>query len=342
MTWLWVIALSTVAQPPPKDIEPSDPELTSEPAPVVSPARQTGRDFSELLLTGKTEALWAKAAPAFKRQFGSPAGIDGFLKKLKNDFGVELRVGGEKVQERGGFTVYTRLSVFSLYARGVELQWTWDSNGLVTGVSARPAASESPSPHENTVPKTSLRLPFEGQWNVLWGGRTWDDNRHASVADQRYALDLLIWKNGSTFEGDGARNEQYHCWGKPVVAPAEGKVLVAEDGVKDNVPNAPQPTEKIYGNHVVLDHGNGEYSLLAHLQRGSIAVKVGARVTAGQLLGKTGNSGVSTEPHLHYQLMDAPQWVKAHGLPPFFTSYAADGKPVTRGEPKRGQVLVAR
>ncbi len=323
-------------QPKTRELEPSEP-----PAAASTAALETGRGFTRLFLDGKLEPVWAKASPSLKRQFGSLEGFAGYARKVKNDFGVELRIGAEKVQERGTLTVYTRLSVFSLFARGVELQWTWDANGQLVATSARPAVTESPSPHENTTPKTPLRLPFEGTWSVLWGGRTWDDNRHASVADQRFALDLLIWKAQGTFEGDGTRNEQYFCWGRPVVAPAEGKVAIAEDGTSDNVPGVASPL-KLYGNHVVIDHGNGEYSLLAHMMKGSIAVKAGDRVTVGQLLGRTGNSGVSTEPHLHYQLMDSPQWLKAHGLPAVFVDFVADGKPVARGEPKRGQTLMPR
>lgn len=333
---------STAAQPV-RDLEPVDPEPTRAAPTEKTAARVLGDTLTEALYAGRFDELWSQSSPSFRRQFGSKDGLAAFARKVKNDFGTELRVGGVKVTERNGVTVYARLAVFSLYARGVEVQWTWDAAQQVTAVSARPAVGESPSPHSATVPKTALRLPVDGAWNVLWGGRTWDDNRHASVADQRYALDLLVWKKGSaTFEGDGSRNEQYFCWGKAVRAPAEGVVLVADDGMRDNAPNAPAPTERIFGNHVVLDHGNGEYSLLAHLQRGSVAVKAGTRVTAGQLLGRTGNSGISTEPHLHYQLMDAPQWVKAHGLPAAFSDYTADGKPVARGEPRRGQTIVAR
>ena len=324
-----------------KDLEPVDPPAEAIPVVVVNPANEIGRQFTTLFLEGKIDALWAKSSPTLRRQFGSIQGFAGYAAKVKNDFGVELRIGGEKVQQRGSLTVYTRLSVFSLYARGVELEWTWDANQQLVAASARPAVSESPSPYENTTPKTVLRLPFSGQWNVLWGGRTWDDNRHASVADQRFALDLLIWRAQGTFEGDGTRNEQYFCWGKPVFAPAEGTVVTAEDGASDNAPGFANP-QRLYGNNVVIDHGNGEYSLLAHMMRNSLLVKAGDHVQRGQLIGKTGNSGVSTEPHLHYQLMDSPQWLKAHGLPSVFCDFIADGKQVVRGEPKRGQLVSPR
>lgn len=303
-----------------------------------APALELGRRLSDQLFEGNVNALWASAGPAMRRQFGAREGLAALVRKTRGDFGEELRIGGETVTERGGLTVYTRLSIVSLYARGVELQWKWDATGLLAGVSVRPAVTEAPSPHLNTVIQTRLRLPFEGTWNVLWGGRSWEDNPHASVNDQRFALDLLIWKGTGTFKGDGSHNEQYHCWGMPVVAPADGRVVFVDDGLIDNPPGKVNPA-RLYGNSVVIDHANGEYSLFAHLMRASIGVKPGDQVKAGQVLARTGNSGVSTEPHLHYQLMDAPEWLKAHGLPPVFVDYLCGGKPTARGEPRRSQQL---
>ena len=317
--------------------EPNDPAADVPPPPPTA-ALALGRRVSSQLFAGDTDALWASAAPPLRRQFGGLEGMVALARKVKGDFGEELRIGSETVQERGALTVYTRLSIVSLYARGVELQWTWDATGMLLGVTVRPAVTEAPSPHLNTSIKTRLRLPIEGTWYVLWGGRTWEDNPHSSVNDQRFALDLLIWKGPGSFDGDGTRNEQYFCWGKPVVAPADGRVVFAEDGVYDNVPGRVNPA-KLYGNHLVLEHGNGEYSLLGHLMRGSLLVKAGERVRAGQLLGRAGNSGVSTEPHLHFQLMDAPEWLKAHGMPGVFVDYIADSKPMALGEPRRGQQL---
>src|SRR6185503_2329605 len=101
--------------------------------------------------------------------------------------------------------------------------------GLLVSFSARPAFREAPSPHTDYVVKTQLKLPFRGAWSVLWGGRTWEENRHSAVADMRYALDLWITVKGSSCTGDCTKNEQYHCWSRTVLAPADGKVVVAEN-----------------------------------------------------------------------------------------------------------------
>jgi hypothetical protein len=297
-----------------------------------------GRRATIQLYAMDTPKLWPRIGGNLKRQLGGPEGLTQFMAKVRNDFGNELRVMDETVETKGALTIYKRLSVFSAWARGVELIWAWDENGTLTQLSALPATSEAPAPHAGKKPKTELKLPFDGVWNVLWGGRTWELNRHASVSDQRFALDLLAWGNKNTFDGDGTKNEQYYCWGRNVRAPAAGKVVRKKDGVYDNAPGQVNPNP-MYGNHLVIDHGNGEYSLLAHLQFRSITVEENDTVEQGQVVGRTGNSGASTEPHLHYQLMDDADWVKANGLPARFVDYVADGKTIEAGEPVRGQRL---
>jgi len=100
--------------------------------------------------------------------------------------------------------------------------------------------------------------------------------------------------------------------------------------------------EHVFGNHVVIDLGDGEYVVLAHLIRGSVAVKPGDRVAAGQAIALCGNSGHSSEPHLHVHLQTSPTLDDGEGLPMPFIDYRADGAPIARGEPVRGQTIEAR
>ena len=93
------------------------------------------------------------------------------------------------------------------------------------------------------------------------------------------------------------------------------------------------------GNHVVLDLGNEEYLFIAHLQTGSVKVKPGDHVKAGDAMGLCGNSGNSSEPHLHIHLQTTPRFGDGKGLPLQFQHYEADKKPVDRGEPTRGQAI---
>lgn len=85
------------------------------------------------------------------------------------------------------------------------------------------------------------------------------------------------------------------------------------------------------GNHVTIDHGNGVHSLYAHLRRGSVRVAVGDRVSAGDVIGEVGNSGNTSEPHLHFQLMDRPSVMNAAGLPFRFTGIRQREGDVDRG-----------
>jgi murein DD-endopeptidase MepM/ murein hydrolase activator NlpD len=90
---------------------------------------------------------------------------------------------------------------------------------------------------------------------------------------------------------------------------------------------------------VILDLGEGEFAVLAHLKNGSVRVAKGQRVERGAEIGRCGNSGNTTEPHLHFHLQDGAKFGTAEGLPAFFTDYVADGERIAHGEPLRGQTV---
>ena len=127
----------------------------------------------------------------------------------------------------------------------------------------------------------------------------------ASIA-QRFAIDWVkMGADGSTVDGDRKDNKNYHAYGSEVLAVADAVVTSTKDGIPENVPGpksraVPISLETIGGNYVVLDLGGGRFAFYAHLQPGSLQVKPGDRVRRGQLLGRVGNSGNSTEPHLHF------------------------------------------
>ena len=87
------------------------------------------------------------------------------------------------------------------------------------------------------------------------------------------------------------------------------------------------------GNYVVIDHGNGEYSFLCHLMKGSVSVAEGQPVKAGAQIARCGNSGHATAPGLHYHLQNTPRLFDGDGLPAQFQSYVADSQAIDRGEP---------
>jgi murein DD-endopeptidase MepM/ murein hydrolase activator NlpD len=134
------------------------------------------------------------------------------------------------------------------------------------------------------------------------------------------------------------RNEDYYWFDQKLLAPAAGTVVTVENGVADNVPGVMNGQVPM-GNHVILHHGNGEFSFLCHFRQGTVLVKPGDKVKAGDVLGRAGNSGNSSEPHLHYHLQDSGVFGKGRGLPTPSTGYRADDKPVDRGEPVKGQTI---
>lgn len=182
--------------------------------------------------------------------------------------------------------------------------------------------------------QASYHLPFEGLWWVFWGGETELLNYHAATSSQRHAYDLVIWKDGATYRGDGARNEDYWAWRQPVYAPASGTVVSVENDLADIEPNLP-PGERgagatPAGNHVVIEAAENEYVFIAHLQRGSVRPEVGDTVSTGDLIGLTGNSGNTSEPHLHIHVQDSPEVldIESNGIPLAFASAVVDGEPV--------------
>src|SRR3546814_13403251 len=77
------------------------------------------------------------------------------------------------------------------------------------------------SPYLDYQTKARLRLPFEGEWYVVWGGHDIEQNYHAATPGQRFAYDLLKIVDGSSHRGDGSALEDYYCWNEKILAPAD-------------------------------------------------------------------------------------------------------------------------
>ena len=144
---------------------------------------------------------------------------------------------------------------------------------------------------------------------------------------QRYAIDFGRMSHGlSSYSGNGRRNRSYFIFDDPVFSMADGQVVAARDGVDDNVPGEfpSDPGPNGSGNYATVDVGGGVHVLYAHFRKGSVTVEVGDIVTRGQLLGRVGNSGNSTGPHLHIHVMDGPggeSGSEADGVPYVFDSF---------------------
>ncbi len=150
---------------------------------------------------------------------------------------------------------------------------------------------------------------------------------------QRYAIDWIqICPNGREEKGGLKDNQHWNAFGHEVLAPIDGIVTQVHDGVKENTPPGLPPLppfEDISGNHVILKfHQNKQdyYLMYAHMQPGSIRVKKGDEVKEGQVLGLLGNTGNSSQPHLHMQVMDANSPLQAEGIPFVFKKVGFLGK----------------
>lgn len=145
-------------------------------------------------------------------------------------------------------------------------------------------------------------MPVENEFYIFWGGDNTLLNYHHPNESQRYAYDLVIMKDGRTYRDDGSQLEHYYCYGMPVIAPYDGEVVVAHDDKEDFQPGVVDEQNPL-GNYVILKHRKNEYSLIAHLKYHSLRVKTGDKVKQGDRLALCGNSGHTTEPHIHFQVM---------------------------------------
>ena len=154
---------------------------------------------------------------------------------------------------------------------------------------------------------------------------------HAQIA-QRFAIDWVRMNpDGNTFIEDEKNNKNYRAYGSDALAVADGVVTEVKDGIPENIPGKNSRAvsitlETIGGNHVILDIGHGRYATYAHLQPGSLKVKLGDHVKRGQVLGLVGNSGNSTEPHLHFHLTNGNSPLGSEGIPYALESFDAKSK----------------
>ena len=180
---------------------------------------------------------------------------------------------------------------------------------------------------ETSEPSATVRLPSNERLRVGWGGDRLATNYHAATPDQRWAYDLLVEPaaHGSTDLDD------YGCYGTAVVAPVSARVHMASDGAPDHTPGQPNDLRNPTGNTVVLRLETGTYLLIAHLKNGSVRVETGDEVEEGDPIGACGNSGNTSEPHIHihHQRQDPRIYPLnfAEGLPLYFRDHDGPAMP---------------
>lgn len=168
-----------------------------------------------------------------------------------------------------------------------------------------------------------MSLPFVGKWKVFNGGIDRYNSHSWNIISQRYAYDFIKSENGKKrFFSDGKKAIEYFAFNKEVLAPNDGIVITVKNNIKDYKYAGSGKidiwTRDIRGNFIIIKHSENVYSLSAHLMKNSCIVEKGDIVKRGQIIAKCGNSGHSTEPHIHFQLQDKANWYFSNGLPILF------------------------
>ena len=191
-------------------------------------------------------------------------------------------------------------------------------------VNVNGCCNDPTSPHRETL------LASDGDW----------------VTPELFAIDWIREVDGRFYSGDGTRNTDWVGFGEPIHAVADGTVVLTRDGLPDIPPMTKNPglrtPEDYAGNNVIVAIGHGRYAVFDHLVRGSVRVRRGQRVRAGQVVGKLGNSGNTDGPHLHFGIEARPDSL-AQGLPfeiddfvlEHTVSAASPGQVTLIGTPKR-------
>ncbi|MEZ5277716.1 MAG: M23 family metallopeptidase [Opitutaceae bacterium] len=213
--------------------------------------------------------------------------------------------------------------------------------GVVSGIAfAVHTAKQSPR-QSSFVNVVLANAPFDGEWFISWGGENPKDNHHIGSPPQDRAVDIRKIISGTkseTRQGDPNRNESHGCWAQPIYSPIDGVVEVAVDGVPDNIPGELNRSSAM-GNHLMLKSPDGFVVVLAHFKQGSIAREAGEPIKAGDFLALCGNSGNSTEPHLHMHVQSGIGMAQSVAMRMVFPSITVNGVPQENYSPKRGDVI---
>ena len=217
-------------------------------------------------------------------------------------------------------------------------------------------------------PTVVVHAPVAGRWLAMNSPATKVPSHGVRAYGQAFAIDLVSEpvEGSRPVFGDGPAMRpptDYPAFGQPVLAMIDGEVVAASGWRRDHRARSDMPAMLymsfegmvrelggpgfIIGNHVTIKGADGVFATVAHLQRGSLAVKAGDRVLAGQQIGGCGNSGNTTEPHVHAQLMDRRSPITGQGIPIAFrdivieNSAAPADELIRDGLPADGEHLIA-
>jgi murein DD-endopeptidase MepM/ murein hydrolase activator NlpD len=262
------------------------------------------------------------------------------LEKTQSFFtNLKFQLGNIKERQfkqyvRGSFASYKAVFEGGVFALNISV----DEQNQINGLFVEPYKEQKiiPASERN---QTSLILPFKEKWFVFWGGDTKKQNYHVESEAQKGAFDFIIHDdNGRSYKTNGMENEDYYAFGKDIIAPCNAQVVMVVDGVPDNTPGEMNPMF-VSGNTVVLKTEKEEYLYFAHFKKHSIEVKEGQLVKLGDLLGLSGNSGNSSEPHLHFHIQNQKMMNNSTGIKTFFNEIYVDGSLNKNYSPVKGEAV---
>jgi murein DD-endopeptidase MepM/ murein hydrolase activator NlpD len=279
----------------------------------------------------KNDSIFAMFSPEMQTALPLNKTSD-FLNGLRTQAGKITRRSFVKY-ENGTYARYKTNFERALFAVNISI----DNNSKINGLFIKPYT-------EDNLPKlprniSRLELPFKGEWTVIWGGDTKELNYHVESVAQKNAFDIVIKdEKGHSYKTDGLANEDYYAFGKELYAPCEGEVVLVVDGIKDNLPGEFNPVY-VPGNTVIIKTVNKEYLFFAHFKHHSIQVTEGQKVARGQLLGLCGNSGNSSEPHLHFHIQNVENMNIATGVKCYFDKLMVNNQLKTDYSPVKNDKL---
>ena len=273
--------------------------------------------------------------------------------------GIEI-VPNRKLEPGGGITLFNPFHTLAAQWPLASLDYTFRFGGGKDGDVVQRVRVE-PKPYAT---RTKLRLPLDGRL-LVWDGHDFYSHHRRFNLDHPVAVDIgfktnaarysydftVVDADGNRYRGDGEKHEDHFSYGQPVLAPGDGTVALLHDGDSEEGTGEVSLAEVkkngmvIFGNYLVIDHGNGEFSHLGHLKPGSVKVAVGDKVRAGQAIAQVGTSGSSLFPHLHYELATSAG-TEGEGLPSQFVEFdrllGSDRARADGTSPDSGDLVQAR
>lgn len=311
---------------------------------TITPERavELGGEDTQRFYNGDDVALWTQMSAAMQGAVQNQDVLKRFTEHMAKYFGKE-----SKVLYQGAVPLppaamqYRRVVMYEKSADPMVISFTYSGSGTIEEFHIKEEPKPADTKYLDYRDKTKLTFPLHGEWMIYQGGRAVSENEHATTTNERFAYEMVMMNGGQLFSRAGITNEEWFAFGQPVLADANGTVVIAQDDVTDSAPYHPNAEVK-HGNVVIIDHGNGEFSVYSHLKHGSVTVKRGDQVKSGEKIAEVGNSGDSQFARLEYNLQTSDDPNNSNGLPAAFLHVKVNGRHANEIEPVRGEVVERR